>query len=113
MVFYRWEEATTSQEEDHHSQYNGQKEELQINSYQMERSIEHSLQSNQDLEDSSMLEIDIRQRSCQDNHELDIDLEREKVIRDHVTYGECQKNQSADRGMTSVDGCGEFLSSGC
>lgn len=30
----------------------------------------------------------------------------------HVTYRECQKNQSADRGITSVDGCGEFMSAG-
>jgi len=75
----------------------------------VDRSIDHRLQSGRDLE---VLGIDIRRRSCQDINELDVDLERGKGSRDHVTYGECQKNQSADRGITSVDGCGEFLSSG-
>ncbi|KAG0623354.1 hypothetical protein M758_3G167800 [Ceratodon purpureus] len=106
-----WEEAATSQGEDHHPQYNVQKEELRNNSCQMDRSIEHRLQSNRNLEDSNMLGIDIRRRSRQDIHELDTVLERSKGTRDNITYGECQKNQSADRGMTSVDGCGQFLSS--
>ncbi len=30
----------------------------------------------------------------------------------HATYGECQKNQCADRGTTSLDGCGEFMPAG-
>ena len=112
LVCNRWEEAATSQGEDHHPQYNVQKEELRNNSCQMDRSIEHRLQSNRNLEDSNMLGIDIRRRSRQDIHELDTVLERSKGTRDNITYGECQKNQSADRGMTSVDGCGQFLSSG-
>ena len=113
MIFDRWEEAATSQsEDDHNLQYSVQKEELQHNFCQMDQNIEHRLHNNRDLEDSNMLGIDKRQRSCQDIHELDIDLERNKGTQDHITYGECQKNQSANRGMTSLDGCGEFLSSG-
>lgn len=107
----RWEEAATSQGEDHPPQYNVPNEELQINSCHMDRNIEHRLQS-RDVEDSNMLGIDIRRRNRQEIDELEIDLERSKGIRDHITYGECQKNQSTDHGMTSVDGCGEFLSSG-
>lgn len=106
----RWEEAATSEgEEIHHAQYNVQKDDLRMNPRPGDRSIDHRLQSGRDLE---VLGIDIRRRSRQDINELDVDLERSKGSRDHVTYGECQKNQSADRGVTSVDGCGEFLSSG-
>lgn len=108
---HRWEEAATS--EGDHAQYNVQKEELRINPCEVDHSVNDRLQSGQDLEDfNTVLGTDIQRKSRQDINELEVDLERGKGSRDHVTYGECQKNQSADRGMTSVDGCGEFLSSG-
>ena len=34
------------------------------------------------------------------------------IIRIHVTYGECQKNQAEHIGGHAVDGCEEFMPSG-
>lgn len=78
----------------------------------MDCNMDHSQPDGRDLEGCNLLGLDTQCRNHHDNNNIDLDLVKENGNRDQITYGECQKNQSADRGITSLDGCGQFLSSG-